>query len=164
MGSSPSRRGQGPDGVPQVAGHPWDSEHAARIIHDRAGPDAHLVANTTPARFDVLGLLVATDGAVARFGHDVRRLRPNLVLGGVDPDLESQLPGSALVIGEALIGVHSVRDRCIVTTIDPDTGQQDLEVLRSIRRTFNGQFALDCWVIRPGMIRVGEPVDIVPAP
>lgn len=154
----------GPDGVPQVAGHPWDSPHAAQIIHDRAGPDARLVADATPARFDVLGLLVATDGAVARFGYDVRRLRPNLVLGGVDPDLESQLPGSALAIGEALIGVHSVRDRCIVTTIDPDTGQQDLDVLRNIRRTFKGQIALNCWVIRPGTIRMGQPVDIVSAP
>jgi hypothetical protein len=36
------------------------------------------------ARFDVLPLLVATDGAIAALGEDGRRLRPNVVVGGVD--------------------------------------------------------------------------------
>jgi uncharacterized protein len=154
----------GPDGVPRVDGHPWNSGPAAEIIEARGGPGAHLVADRSPQRFDVLNLLVATDGAVERFGYDVRRLRPNIVLSGVDVELEPELPGSALAVGDALIGVHSVRARCIVTTIDPDTGDQDLDVLRHIRRTFGGQLALDCWVIAPGTISVGDPVDIVPLP
>ena len=32
----------------------------------------------------MLPLLVATDGAVAAFGRDVRRLRPNVLIGGVE--------------------------------------------------------------------------------
>ena len=71
----------------------------------------------------MLNLLVATDGAVAAFGADVRRLRPNLLISGVPADAEATWPGHALAIGDALIGIHSVRQRCIVTTIDPDTGQ-----------------------------------------
>ena len=106
-------------------------------------------------------LLVATDGAVARLGHDVRRLRPNIVLSGVDADLEPDMPGRALEIGDALVGVHSVRQRCVVTTIDPDTGNQDLSVLRRIRDVFDGELALNCWVIRPGHISVDDPVRIV---
>lgn len=34
-------------------------------------------------RFDVVPLLVASDGALAVFGEDPCRLRPNLVIGGV---------------------------------------------------------------------------------
>lgn len=154
----------GPDGVPLVDRYPWTSEHAAGIIQARGGPGARLVADQTPERFDVLNLLVATDGAVERFGYDIRRLRPNIVLSGVDADFEAAMPGYSLAIGDALIGVHSVRDRCIVTTIDPDNGDQDLDVLRHIRRAFGGQLALNCWVIQPGTINVGDPVAIVPAP
>jgi len=151
----------GPDGVPMVDSHRWDSEEAAQIIeaHGRAG--ARLVADPSPQRFDILNLLVATDGAVARLGHDVRRLRPNIVLSGVDADLEPDMPGRALEIGDALVGVHSVRQRCVVTTIDPDTGNQDLSVLRRIRDVFDGELALNCWVIRPGHVSVGDPVRIV---
>ncbi len=151
----------GPDGVPLVDGHRWDSPEAAQLTRDAASPDARLVAYTGPERFDVLNLLVATDGAVERLGHDVRRLRPNLVIDGVDADAETGWPGQALAIGEALIGVHSVRGRCIVTTIDPDTGAQNLDVLRKIRREFGGEIALNSWVIRPGRIAVGDAVRLV---
>lgn len=151
----------GPDGVPQVDGYPWHSPAARRAVRAHAGPDAELVAYHGPERFDVLNLLVATDGAVERFGYDIRRLRPNLLIGGVDPDAETTWPGRALAIGDALIGVHSVRGRCVVTTIDPDTGEHDPQVFRHIRRVFGGELALNCWVIRPGRIRVGAPARLV---
>lgn len=108
-----------------------------------------------------MNLFVTTDGAVARFGDDVRRLRPNIVLSGVDADLEPTLPGRSLNIGDASIGAHSVRQRCVVTTIDPDTGAQDLSVLWRIRDVFDGELALNCWVIRPGLAPVGDQVQIV---
>ena len=153
----------GPDGVPLVDGHRWDSPEAARRVREAATPDARLVAHTGPERFDILNLLVATDGAVQLLGHDVRRLRPNLVIDGVAGNAETGWPGHALAIGEALIGIHSVRGRCIVTTIDPDTGAQDLDVLRTIRREFGGEIALNSWVIRPGRIAIGDPVELVPS-
>jgi len=57
--------------------------------------------------------------------------------------------------------VESLRARCIVTTIDPDTGAQDLDVLRRIHRVFGTTIALNCWVARPGIIGVGDPVELV---
>jgi uncharacterized protein YcbX len=138
-----------------VAGHRWDSEQAAEIIAEKGGPGARLVADGGPERFDVLNLLVATDGAVERFGHDVRRLRPNVLLSGVPADIEPTMPGQAIAIGDALIGVHSVRGRCVVTSIDPDTGEQDMDVFRRIHTVFGGELALNSWVIRPGTVRIG---------
>src|SRR5664279_5248692 len=151
----------GPDGVPWVAGHRWDSAEATEVIRRQGGDDARLVADDSPARFDILNLLVATDGAIERFGYDSRRLRPNIVLSGVPADVEPGLPGQALSVGEALIGVYSVRQRCIVTTVDPDTGSLDLEVFRRIRTVFGGELALNCWVIQPGVVRVGNEVRVV---
>jgi len=152
----------GPGGVPRVAGHPWHSPQATAAVRAAAGPQARLVAYGGPERFDVLNLLVATDGAVAEWGADVRRLRPNLLIGDVPPDAEQWWPGHELVVGDAIIGIHSVRQRCIVTSIDPDTGAQDLDVFRGIRHRFGNELALDAWVIRPGKVRVGDQVDLRP--
>jgi uncharacterized protein YcbX len=151
----------GPDGEPWVAGSPWRSEAAAQAVRTAAQGPARLVAYTGPERFDILNLLVATDGSVAEFGHDLRRLRPNLLIGGVPADAETEWPGRALAIGDAVVGVHQVRQRCVVTTIDPDTGAQDVEVLRHIRRRFDFSLGLDCWVVRPGTVRVGDPVELL---
>ena len=150
-----------PDGTPLVDGHPWNSAAALAVVRAAAGADTRLVAYDGPERFDIGNLLVATDGAVDAFGHSVRRLRPNILIGGVDADAERTWPGRALAIGEALIGIHSMRERCVVTSIDPDTGAKDSEIFRSIHRDFNGQLALNCWVIRPGNIQVGDAVELV---
>jgi len=97
---------------------------------------------------------------VDEFGADVRRLRPNLLIGGVLACTERDWPNHALVIGDAVIGIHTPRDRCIVTSIDPDTGDQDLDVFRRIRHRFGGQLGLDSWVIETGTIRIGDPVTL----
>ena len=158
----------GPDGSPQVAGHPWHTDQARAIIETHGGAGAELAAYEGPERFDVLNLLVATDGAVYQFGHDIRRLRPNLLIAGVPARTEPNWPGQAMMIGDAIIGIHTQRHRCVVTSIDPDTGDTDPAVSRRIRRLFDNQLALNCWVIRPGTIRIGdiahlEPTDEQPA-
>jgi uncharacterized protein YcbX len=153
----------GPDGVPLVGGDRWDSAAAAERVRRAAGPDARLVAYPGPERFDILNLLVATDGAVRHLGEDVRRLRPNLLIGEVPEDAERFWPGHELVIGDAVIGLHARRQRCVVTTIDPDTGAQDLDVLRRIRHEFDGRIALDSWVIHPGRVQVGDEVTLRPS-
>ncbi len=155
----PARTGD--DGEPQVAGVPWRSPAAAELIHRHAGPQAVLRRYDGPERFDVLNLLVATDSAVAELGADVRRLRPNILLGGVPAGAERGWAGKALAIGDAMIGILDLRQRCIVTTIDPDTGAQNIDVLLRIRDRFATRIALDCWVITPGKIEVGDTVRLV---
>ncbi|HJR58544.1 MAG TPA: MOSC N-terminal beta barrel domain-containing protein, partial [Vicinamibacterales bacterium] len=71
-------------GRPLIDGHAWDSPEALALVRDASAADSRLLAVDGPERFDVLPLLVATDGAVAAFGRDVRRLRPNILIGGVD--------------------------------------------------------------------------------
>jgi uncharacterized protein YcbX len=147
-----------------VDGRPWGAESVAQDVEAAAGHGVRLVRNDADDRFDVLPLLVTTDGMFAAVGHDPRRFRPNLIIGGVDGLAERQWEGSQLRIGEVLIGMEDLRGRCIMTTFDPDTGKQDLSVLRRIQREFDGVLGLNSFVVTPGTISVGDTVDLIPRP
>ena len=144
-----------------VDGRPWDNPEVAAEVADIAGPDAKLVRYDGAERFDVLPLLVATDGAIAAFGHDHRRLRPNIVIDGVEGLTEGGWPGACLRIDKVLIGVQDLRLRCIMTSYDPDTLVQDKDITRGIYRRFDGKLALNCFVIEGGEISVGDQVQLV---
>src|SRR3954470_11109129 len=151
----------GPDGQPLVDGRPWTDESVAAQVREAAGAAAHLIRSDGRQRFDVLPLLVATDGAIAAFGHDGRRLRPNLVIGGVEGLAGRQWPGARLRIGDVVIGLDSRRARCVMTTFDPDTQEQDVGVLRGILDRFGGELALSPTVEQPGVIRLNDPVELL---
>jgi MOSC domain-containing protein len=144
-----------------INGHPWESPEALALVRRAAGNDAWLEASDTHDRFDVLPLLVATDGAVATFGRDVRRLRPNILIGGVNGLGEREWPGAELHIGSLVVRLDSLRNRCPMTTVDPDTLERDPEVLRDIARRFGGRLSLNSDVARPGRIAIGDPVTLV---
>ncbi len=93
----------GADGQPQISGHVWDSPEALALVRKAVGADAELFYCDGPERFDVLPLLVATDGAVSYMGFDSRRLRPNIIVGGVEGLQEREWPGHRFRIGEAVI-------------------------------------------------------------
>ena len=151
----------GPDGQALIDGRPWDGPESAEAVRAAAGRQAGLARYDGPQRFDVLPLLVATDGAIAALGEDHRRLRPNIVVGGVDGLTERSWPGRRLRIGDVMIGLDSLRGRCIMTTFHPDTLVQDVNVLRRIRREFGGELALNAWVEAPGTIRVGQALEML---
>ncbi|HKQ97321.1 MAG TPA: MOSC N-terminal beta barrel domain-containing protein [Candidatus Polarisedimenticolia bacterium] len=154
----------GADGEPRVDGIDWRSPEVAAIVAGIGGRDARLVRDDGPDRFDVLPLLVATDGAIAAFGHDGRRLRPNIVVGGVPGMTERDWPGGRLQIGPVVIGIESLRLRCVMTSFDPDTQAQDKSITKGIYDRFEGKLALDCYVLVPGTIAVGDPVGFTPDP
>jgi MOSC domain-containing protein len=151
----------GHDGSALVDGEPWDSPQVAAAVHASAGPGARIVEATGPERFDILPLLVATDGAIEAFGYDRRRLRPNIVLSGVPGLLERMWEWRQLVIGEVIVSLADLRGRCIITTWDPDTVTQDVDVLRHIQSSFDGTLALNAWAGRPGTIAVGDEVRVL---
>lgn len=146
------------DGVPHISGHPWDSPEALALVRAAVGADAEVIRHEGEERFDVLPLLVATDGAIAHMGFDGRRLRPNIVIGGVEGLAERQWPGRRLRMGDVVIETVQLRGRCVMTTFDPDTLMQDPDVLRRIVKELGGKMALDSAVIVGGTLRVGDPV------
>lgn len=148
-------------GVPMINGHLWNSAEALELVREAAGELVMLEQIPAPQAFDVLPLLVATDGAARYLNIDHRRLRPNILLADV-PDLEERnWPGKIIAIGDVRIHAEKLRDRCVMTTFDPDTQAQDPSVLLRIVRELDGSTALDSSVITPGKIRVGDAVAIV---
>ncbi len=147
-------------GEPLVGGLLWSDPKVRTDVEAIVGPGARLIRDDSSDRFDVLPLLVATDGAIASFGRDGRRLRPNLVIGEVEGLAERSWPGQCLHIGDVIIGIQDLRGRCIMTTFDPDSLKQDRQVLTDIVRKFGGTLALNCYVIRGGEIRVCDRVEL----
>ena len=149
------------NGTPLVDGRPWSDRGVLADVRKIAGPRAELIRDETADRFDVLPLLIATDGAIAAFGRDGRRLRPNLVIGGVEGLDERKWPGRKLRAGNVIVDVDSLRGRCVMTTYDPDTLQQDPGVLKDIVKRFGGELALNCAVEQGGVIEVNQKVELL---
>jgi uncharacterized protein YcbX len=150
----------GPDGEPVVDGLPWNSPEVAARVAAAVAPGARLERHDGPERFDILPLLVCTDGAVAMLGHDVRRLRPNILIAGVEGNAERWWPGATLRLPQVEIGIEDLRGRCVMTSYHPDTGEPDPTVLRDIVRRFGGRMCLNAHVLRAGDIREGDAAEL----
>ena len=148
----------GADGESLVDGRSWRRDDVAADVRAAAGNDARLVSYDRLDRFDVLPLLVATDGAIESLGYDRRRFRPNLLIADVPGLAERAWEGRLLRLGEVIIRAVNLRQRCIMTTFNPDTAEQDVDVLLRVHRELDGLLALDCDVVKPGRIETGDPV------
>jgi uncharacterized protein YcbX len=151
----------GEDGQPRVDGLPWTDPEITRRVEQAAGRGVRLRRFEEEGRFDVLPLLVVSDGSLAAFGRDSRRLRPNLVIAGVEGLAERGWEGRALRVGRAVVGLADLRGRCVMTTFDPDTQKQDMGVLRDIAGRFDGRLGLNALVLEPARIAEGDPVELL---
>jgi uncharacterized protein len=151
----------GAGGEPLVAGEPWGSSAATAAIRDAAGDGAGLVEAEDGHAFDAAPLLLVTDGGIAQLGYDRRRFRPNIVIEGVDGATEQDWVRGRLRVGDALLFVEEGCERCVITTIDPDTTEVDLDVLRRARLEVGGMMGVYCSVLQPGPVAVGDPVTVV---
>jgi uncharacterized protein len=149
------------DGTALVDGYRWDSDDAAALVRAATVESVFLEHSLRQVRFDVLPVSLVTDGALDALGVDYRRLRPNVVVTGVEGLAERTWDGFAISLGDAIVGVRQVRGRCVMTTYDADTQEQDRSVLQRIVDEYDGRFALDCYVIREGAVREGDPAEIV---
>jgi uncharacterized protein len=94
---------------------------------------------------------------------DLRRFRSNVV---IDSDLPSdRLQAQRLGFGGeedgAVLQCADPIARCVLTTIDPDTGAKDPRVLRTVAQRFGNAYGLYATPARPGLIRLGDPVRLV---
>ena len=151
----------GPDGEPQVDGLPWADPEVTRRVEAAAGRRVRLRRFEGEERFDILPLLVATDGSLAAFGRDPRRLRPNLVIAGVEGLAEREWQGRSIRVGRVVVGLADLRGRCVMTTWDPDTQAQDVGVLHDIARRFDGRLCLNAAVLEPARIEAGDEVELL---
>jgi len=91
--------------------------------------------------------------------------RPNLVLDSEQPFIEDRL--KSIRIGEVVLKLVKPCSRCVLTTVDPDTGRrrddgEPLKTLASYRRQPGGvMFGMNAVVEREGVIAVGDVVEVL---
>lgn len=103
--------------------------------------------------------MTLTVGALWRYPVKTpRRLRPNIVIDGVDGMDEIAWPGAELHIGDVVVALDPRRGRCSMTTVDPNTLAVDRNVLKDIVARFDGKLALNANVVSPGIVHVGDAV------
>jgi uncharacterized protein len=118
--------------------------------------------------FDSLPLSLITtstvNGIAALTGRELEpaRFRPNLLVQATRGEdfPEDAWVGATLRIGEMRMRVDERDPRCVITTMDPETGERDPRVLREIaqrRATCAGVYGT---TVTPGPIAVGDAVVI----
>ena len=118
--------------------------------------------------YDLMPISIVTTGSLDRLADrhgsvlDRRRLRTNIVIESSIGD--KALQGKHLQFGgqdgAALLLAYSA-PRCAMVTIDPETGQTDPRVLRTIAQHFGNAFTTYASVARPGILRVGDIVEVL---
>lgn len=119
--------------------------------------------------YDAMPVSIATTAghssvdAVHGAAVDRRRFRSNIV---VEADVSPAAWVSArLRFGEspdaAEILVTGAIPRCAMITIDPDTGQRNPKIMRTVARAFDNAFGVYGTAARPGRLRVGDPVFLI---
>ena len=94
--------------------------------------DGYPLLVTTEASLAALNDLVAEAAGEAREPLPMRRFRPNLVIDGETPWAEDGW--RRLRVGEAVFRAVKGCDRCVMTTIDPDTIAQGKEPIATLAR------------------------------
>jgi len=148
-------------GEPLVGGHPWRSPEAAEAIRDVAGTAAKLSRPFGGHEHDAAHILLLSDGSVDQLGYDRRRFRPNIYLEGADGPVELGWLGRRVRVGDLVLSVDEPCERCVITTIDPDTIEVDLDVLKRTNAELDGNMGAYCSVVEPAAVTVGDPVELV---
>jgi len=97
---------------------------------------------------------------------DAGRFRMTFELDGCEPREEDTWNGRAVAIGDAELVVGDPIPRCVITTIDPDSGRQDFPTLkvvagyRDLMPDGKVPFGVYARVTRPGTVAVGDIVEV----
>ena len=145
----------------------WLDDPTRRAVNPDYGRDGDVVSFA-----DGYPLLLANARSLEQLGDwliedgdepvPMNRFRPNVVVSGFEPWAEDGWRG--IRIGEVSFRVPKPCDRCVVTTTDQATGERTRQPLRILakHRRF-GQtllFGQNLIPDSPGVIRVGDPVEI----
>ena len=115
----------------------------------RGAFDAMPVSILTTA---TLAALKETHGGLA----DVRRFRINIV---VESDVREEVwSGRLLEFGGTALLANAPIERCVMITIDPETGLRSPELMKAVVRRFGNRVGLYASPARLGTIRTGDAV------
>jgi uncharacterized protein YcbX len=127
---------------------------------DRGSEAAASLVST--ASLDALARAAGVDGSV-----DGRRFRMTFGVDGVEAHAEDGWLDRRVSVGEAVVVPRGNVGRCRVTTLDPSTGERDLQTLdviadyrADVETTEPLPFGVWCEVAEPGHVAVGDRVAV----
>ncbi len=126
--------------------------------------DGYPVLLASENSLDVLNDWIAEGPRPDEGPLDIGRFRPNLVVRGALPFAEDGW--TRIRIGEAVFRVVKGCDRCVLTTLDPDTGVKQMEPITTLprHRRWDGKtwFAVNLVPDDPGaVLRVGDEIEVL---
>jgi uncharacterized protein YcbX len=148
----------------------WLGDPTARTIETHARPDDRVsFADGYPLLLTNTASLSAVNDWLVEAGDEpvpMTRFRPNIVVSGASAWAEDEWLGGRLKIGAVTFRAAKACARCVVTTIDQETGEtgrQPLRILGQNRRVGTGLlFGLnlipDVYAGERGIVRVADPV------
>ena len=136
---------------------PVDPRYARRATDRVAFVDGYPCLLLSQASLDLLNARLATPVPMNRF-------RPNLVVGGTAPHAEDGW--RRIRVGDVAFDVVKPCARCVVTTVDQQSGMPTSEPLRTLAtyRTVGHKvlFGQNLLHDSPGTLRVGQHVEVEP--
>jgi uncharacterized protein YcbX len=97
---------------------------------------------------------------------DKRRFRANIYvdLTSAEGFAENELVGRSVRIGPKVVIAILERDsRCVIITLDPDTGEQTPAILKQVAQAHDGMAGIYGAVVVEGMLHKGDPVEVLEA-
>ena len=95
---------------------------------------------------------------------DKRRFRANIYvdLTSAEGFAENKLVGRSVRIGpKAIVAILQCDSRCVIITLDPDTGEQTPVILKKVAQAHEGMAGVYGAVLVEGMVRKGDPVELL---
>jgi uncharacterized protein YcbX len=95
---------------------------------------------------------------------DKRRFRANVYvdLTAANGFAENELVGRSVRVGSKVVITVLERDaRCVVITLDPDTGEQAPAILKKVAQAHDGMAGVYGAVLVEGMLHKGDPVELL---
>jgi uncharacterized protein YcbX len=95
---------------------------------------------------------------------DKRRFRANVYLDLTSASgfAENELVGRSVKIGPKVVISILERDaRCVIITLDPDTGEQTPAILKKVAQAHDGMAGVYGAVLVEGMMHKGDPVELL---
>jgi uncharacterized protein YcbX len=151
----------------------WQADPTGRPIERRArASDRVSMADAYPMLIVNTASLSALNDWLAEAGEDpvpITRFRPNLVVAGAPPWAEDGWLDRRLRVGAVTFRAAEACNRCVVTTVDQDTGERTGQPLKmlGLRRRFPDGLLFGTGLIpdvRPGstgIIRAGDEVTLL---
>ena len=144
----------------------WLGDPTVRAIEDHAqAGDRVSFADGYPLLLTNTASLAAVNDWLCEAGDEpvpMTRFRPNVVIDGARPWAEDDWTGRRVRLGDVVFRAAKPCDRCLVTTIDQETGvvgKQPLRILGQYRRLPGGLlFGMNLIPDRAGVLRVGDAV------